>query len=390
MNVSLSATPEDLERLRASVSGSPGDLLLDSRPGRAGSHVGQLGAWFQLICTALRRGWRLGLTNADRPESALTHPVVRAISLLQSADEDLRLAARRIQHDELDWGCQDRTGAVGHLCLDGPGGLRSRFLYLDAGQVRPDDPRPFTNVVRRAVAYLSNLPLIDQLDEVSAEGLGQILFELFQNSHDYGRHSLVWRPLNPSLRGVAFSVHDGTESVFTAHSLRSAWADRIFRGGGRVLELVVFDSGIGLPLGWNRLPASAGRGAEVGEVPFETEAFRVESCLQKHRASTKPPSTGPSRESDYIHRGMGLFESLIRLSDLGGFWEVATAHVRLVRDLADKPLLAEEANARPQGAAHTALLTRESSRPLPYSAGTCFTLLVPLSGPVPTREATGR
>lgn len=353
---------------------------MEAPPEELSLQVGQLSAMFQLVGTAVRAGWTVGLARPSDVDAALAHPVLRAVSLLQLEDEALRERARNIQQMGLDWNGADTLGVVGHLCLDGSGGLRSRVLYAASGQVRPDDPRPFTNVVRKAVAYLSGHPLFDQLDDATAEGLGFVLFELFQNSHDYGRQSFNWKTtLSPSLRGVAFCIHKEPLRSISEDALRAAWVERCLASRAQVLELVVFDTGIGLPLGWNRPTGSTAHEAKAPDIPFETEAFRVEQCLQKHRVPRRHFSEAGPPVPDPLHRGMGLFESLEHLSALGGFWEVATARVRLVRDLSANPLLPAERDVSPHGEDFLSLLTRVSPSPLPRAEGTYFTLLVPLA-----------
>jgi hypothetical protein len=180
---------------------------------------------------------------------------------------------------------------------------------------------------RRAPAFTNSLA--DEL--VSA--LGSILFELFLNTHDWGRTDVDNRPYRKSFRGVLLTRHTidvagmsrATSGCSQLKDFGKAMIVKSPDKYARFIELSVFDSGPGLAARWN--------GGHISdEIAIEEEKLLCESCLGKHKTTSYSTS-----------RGLGLFEVMQTLSELSGFLRIRTGRLSLLRDFIKNPVNTNEA-----------------------------------------------
>lgn len=167
--------------------------------------------------------------------------------------------------------------------------------------------------------------------EVSAP-LGAILHELVKNTHEWARTDEHGVPLLRSVRGLLAQGHSWAEAqvadvasgsrplaTYLAHpQLRSA------EGRWRFLELSVFDSGPGLARRWLMTrPQSA---ADRDHPTLEEEYRACHECFLRWNSS-----------SGAGHKGLGLYEVLQMLSQVGAFFRVRTGRLSLYRDFLERP-----------------------------------------------------
>lgn len=138
-----------------------------------------------------------------------------------------------------------------------------------------------------------------------------IISELFENAHIHGRRTLAGQQVSPNcIRGIIIrrvTIGGGEKSVFktTGSALP-------------VLELAVFDSGIGYYPSYTGTPLDE-------SVSLKDEWRVVHECMKRHYDDPIP---------DYrmAHRGLGLYKVLRAIMLLHGGIEVRTGRVRGFRD----------------------------------------------------------
>lgn len=138
-----------------------------------------------------------------------------------------------------------------------------------------------------------------------------IISELFENAHIHGRRTLTGRQVSPNcIRGIIIrrvTIGGDQKSVFKTTG-----------GALPVLELAVFDSGIGYYPSFTGTPLDE-------SVSLKDEWRTVHECMKRHYSDPIP---------DYrmAHRGLGLYKVLRAIMLLHGGIEVRTGRVRGFRD----------------------------------------------------------
>jgi len=192
--------------------------------------------------------------------------------------------------------------------------------------------------------------------------IGSILFELFTNTHHWGRRRWDSALIERSVRGILFQYIYGTsESLGRQGGISGPLHDYLdhweITGAGRqrFVEMSVFDSGVGLAQQFLR-------GALEPDDSLAKEHDAVLSCLRLH-----------STTSTLTHRGIGLDLVLHTLTKAKGFIHIRTGRLSLQRDFIRCP---HESDPKP-------VLYDWSSgeeRPVPNAPieGTLVTVILPL------------
>lgn len=198
------------------------------------------------------------------------------------------------------------------------------------------------------------------------EGLGLILYELFKNTHDWGRTDLSHAPLRPSLRGMLFTRLNMLTSGATSSAGGNSRLESFVKHMGekshdeyvRFLEFSIFDSGPGLAARWLSQPIDS-------NVSMRQELEACFECLSKHK-TTSGAST----------RGLGLFDVMKTLNELDAYVRLRTGRLSLCRSFVDAPLDAEEQIKGPE----LYDWKTESTEPtlMPKTEGTLFSIIIPL------------
>ncbi len=165
---------------------------------------------------------------------------------------------------------------------------------------------------------------------------GAIFHELFKNTHQHARKDIDGAFLRRSVRGMIVNRRSWSkESVnavvhespplkdFTDDLLKNSAANESLE----LLEISVFDSGIGLAAHWLK-------GKWNQETTIITELKACQDCMKQWATSTNLP-----------HKGEGLFEVAQVLSQLGGFMRLRTGRLSLYRNYRANPCTQNEAES---------------------------------------------
>jgi len=160
------------------------------------------------------------------------------------------------------------------------------------------------------------------------KNLGDILFELFKNTHEWGRKrdgNTV--PLVPNVRSIYCVVHKSTQKNFLSYAegnngLQQYLSQDIFKANSRdeihFLEISVFDSGVGF------IRQYLGEKYIQGTESVDTQVSIVKKCLTKYFTTDSGLHT--------THKGKGLDKVLQALNGKG-FLRIRTENICLYRDL---------------------------------------------------------
>lgn len=325
--------------LRAIHRQKPTSLILPKKP--KDWWFGGEGALAQLVITWARlqpEGVVLPVGSAGRdPQgyvAALAKRLYGFVALMMSGDirmsetaESYRtMAFESCRAKVLDMEKGPNVATIGskvYLCsVDHSTKWRLPPLY-DGERVK--DHVGFVSLTRDLFARALKAAPTQHVGKSSIDEMGVILQELFQNTHDWARSDSSGRLFRRSVRGLTIERHSRTvkevEQV-TRHSGRlrhylqanlDTPPDRI-----RLIELNVFDSGVGLASRWLKE-------APTIDWTLQNEFDACMSCL-KHRMST---AAEPGR-------GIGLYRVLSCISGLKGLLRVRTGRLALYRDFAAK------------------------------------------------------
>lgn len=261
-----------------------------------------------------------------------------------------------------------REASYGHrtflACVEPSTKANLPAFYWPDGTVR--NRSEFRSLVYRLLDCKAPQFVGQQFDSAIVEGLGNILYELFKNTHDWSRTDLTGAPFRRSLRGLLMTRFNMPLAA-ARRAAAQGWAlERYVLGLRRsddstlvrILELSVFDCGPGLACRW--------LGSPLSTVTIEQEYEACVACLRKHRSS-----------STSAHRGLGLYDVMKTMSPLRAFVRIRTGRLTLYRDFIQNPLGADEE------AAGAGLFDwsrgREGISEFAPAEGLLYTILIPLA-----------
>lgn len=204
-----------------------------------------------------------------------------------------------------------------------------------------------------------------------ADSIGEILFELFQNTHYHARHNTEGVPLLKSLRVITSRTFVGSSLLASAREFGNLELSEFLRKQGsagsaraqqndpqltRFLVLSVLDSGPGLA---SRSLKNAG---VTGRVTAQTEMEHLSSVL-----------AGGTRSLERPFHGIGLTKVQEVLTGVGGFMRLRTGRLGLERDFREVPY--ESTAKNPQW-----VVKGLAAPGLPRVHGTLYTLVIPVPG----------
>ena len=202
-----------------------------------------------------------------------------------------------------------------------------------------------------------------------ATSLPSALYELFDNTHRWGRQDWRKQPVSPSLRGVLVQTHHAekysadslleraTGAVPIENYLRRLIDSRQMFDG--LVELSIFDSGVGLAPQMAR--------SEISGLSLQAEYDLIMRCLRQWGTSSQD-----------LNRGLGLHRMMLDVSSAGGFVRLRTGRLALYRDFIDRPYRGFDP-ANPQCISFADWANNDvSPTRMPMSAGALFTVMVPL------------
>ncbi len=197
--------------------------------------------------------------------------------------------------------------------------------------------------------------------------LGAILHELFKNTHQWGRADDEGAIIPRSVRGMLFEKHnltidDAQRCTSDNDPLRdfvnhSELADD---GSLRLLEISIFDSGIGLAKQWHRHYAAE---RSFDSLTLSEEFDFCMNCLERHKSTSRSPN-----------KGYGLHEVMTTLSKLKAFLRLRTGRLSLFYDFLSSPW-SEDNGSTTMNDWQTRSATLTES---PRVEGALYTILVPI------------
>lgn len=251
--------------------------------------------------------------------------------------------------------------------LDTKSGLLP-ILY-NRGELRRQEEFENLTDVLVDIATKNNKTVREEYQNLQTE-LTDILFESFDNTNKWAKHSYTGRILNPSIRGIygrfyklerknipAYTNSNGLAKYFSEISLRNPSAYRFVT----FLEVSIFDSGSGLAQRYS------GRG--LNDMSLDEEYQYLIDCLKKHNTSHKDLGIVGSR-------GIGLFTIMDLLNKKKGYLRIRSGRMSLYRDFLRVPFYSSS-----DSPPNYALLDidSDSTKPTPRAKaeGTLITIIIP-------------
>ena len=256
------------------------------------------------------------------------------------------------------------------------------FLNLSSPGSRAERKQRFTSYFREYLRTFFLRVNAPPFRRDSGERLSEIVYELFANAEEWGSFGIDGTPLARSVRGIFVELHtpergngvtfrntDRDPEHFTRYLSRLA---QIAPGKVAVLELSVFDSGIGLAQQWRKKLIT-------NETPVREEYDAIIGCFGKHLSSSQSPT-----------RGLGLFAVMQLLTRTKGYLKFRGGRAALYRDFMEHPHpYAERREAPPvvgkgEGRKQLEFLldwtssSSETYRSHGYAEGALVTVLIPL------------
>lgn len=199
--------------------------------------------------------------------------------------------------------------------------------------------------------------------------IGEIIFELIENTHYWSQSDYSNKTFPTGLRGLVFSSHHGNKETllsnckddeplyeYISNLITNNVADNV------ILEISVFDSGSGLASKWSK--------KDIGNFKSKDEIYEaIIDCLIKNNTSDKTSS---------YERGFGLHNMMKLLGDRKGYLKLRTNGLKLVRDFQKKPFNGHIENNREDYKLDDWHSIQNKAIPTYKTAGTMFSIFLPI------------
>ncbi len=242
-------------------------------------------------------------------------------------------------------------------------------IVYNKGELRPLEEFENLSDALIDIATKNNKAIKEEFQTLEQELTG-ILFESFDNTNKWARHSFTGKILNPSVRGIysrfyklerknipAYTNSNGLAKYFSDISLRNPSEYRFIT----FLEVSIFDSGSGL--------AQRFSGKSLEAMSLAEEFQFLIDCLKKHNTSHKEVGIAGGR-------GIGLFTIMDLLNKKGGYLKIRSGRMSLYRDFLRVPFYSSPSNPP-----NYALLDIDSDGSNPTlrakAEGTLITIIIP-------------
>lgn len=198
--------------------------------------------------------------------------------------------------------------------------------------------------------------------------IGEIIFELIENTHYWTQSNYSNRTFSTGIRGLLFSSHQGNKETL----LNNCKDDKLLfdylsnlidedSTDNVIAEISVFDSGSGLASKWLK--------KEVSDCSKEEIYEAVIDCLIKNNTSDNSSS---------YERGFGLHNIMKLLGDRKGYLKLRTNGVKLVRDFKKKPFNGYVENSREDYDMDDFHKIQQKTIPNYRTEGTMFSIFIPI------------
>jgi hypothetical protein len=240
-----------------------------------------------------------------------------------------------------------------------------RLLYRSDGQVKPSET--FYVILSKTIAHAGQaigLGAINLLEQ-HRRAIADIVFELFQNTHDWARTNFDGTRISRSIRIIHIRMYPNDATPPNGCiPLLSQYIKRRHSTCRGFLEISILDAGPGMAQRLTERPIST--------IPSLDEEYGiVKRCLTLHETST-----GDSR------RGVGLHAVLRAIDATGGFFRLRTGRLSLCRDLEINPYIEAGGGLIAQSRAKPWLMDSATNK-LKWTAnsfisGSLFTTIIPI------------
>lgn len=310
-----------------------------------------------ITCAALLDNLQHDIPFYDKNET-----VINDYLAYQKTFEGMKLQ-HRMKGDKVFLACFD------HL---GQNGLIPQF-YLDSDKINSEQDVKDLLISKISTDVLKNVSKSQLPAPKLVESLTRIIYELFENTHSWGRHNYNGiRSVRPNARGVYIknyqigtanikkytNRHDGLSRYFKGYLERSPKKDLV-----NFLEISVFDLGSGFASIYSQAPITS-----IINMHIQDEVNVVKSCLTKNNTS--------ANNSNY-RRGLGLNNVLNTLNHRG-FIRIRSGGVALYRDLISVPYQEEKEVASDVILFDWENESKELFKKMAWSAGSLLTFLLPV------------
>lgn len=218
----------------------------------------------------------------------------------------------------------------------------------------------YNDLISRSLKSSNNAAIQDSLS-----GLGQLMFELVENTHQHGRQEINVGKVKKSVRGMVIdyklitaeqtSENIGGENTAITHYLTALREDNPTL---HLLEISLFDSGYGI------LKSLVDGNTKT--MPIQKEVEIIEKSFAK----------GVTSKADLNGYGRGLFNVREVLDDRKGFISLRTGRVSLYRDFNSNPLT--ESEQEPLSLYDEQNQSNERYKALATTEGLAFSIVVSL------------
>lgn len=279
--------------------------------------------YFGFVASVL--SWENGIINSNGSDikHLFRKPNARYVDYLQNGD-----FANSARGDSVLFPFFD------HLAI-----TRGLLPIVYRGNVLQDE-KEFENLSNHLIEITTkNNTILRSSFKLLISHINGILYELFDNTNKWGRHSHTGAVLNPNLRGI-YSKFYKLEMKNISSYTDSVGLKRYFRKineGNLVkdepikyvtfLEISVFDGGSGLVQKFS--------GQDLNNLSIKAEYDILLDCLKKHNTSHK-------EFGDFESRGLGLNRIMSLLHKKSGFLKIRSGRMFLYRDFITYPFYINE------------------------------------------------
>lgn len=199
--------------------------------------------------------------------------------------------------------------------------------------------------------------------------IGEIIFELIENTHYWSQSDCSNKTFPTGLRGLVFSSHHGNKETllnnckddkplyeYISNLITNNIAENV------IVEISVFDSGSGLASKWSK--------KDIKDFTSKNEIYEaIIDCLIKNNTSDKSSS---------YERGFGLHNMMKLLGDRKGYLKLRTNGLKLVRDFQKKPFNGHIENNREDYKLDDWHHIQNIAIPTYKTEGTMFSIFLPI------------
>ena len=198
--------------------------------------------------------------------------------------------------------------------------------------------------------------------------IGEILFELMENTHFWSQTNYDNKTFETGIRGVLISSHHGDKEELLKNCKDDKSLSEYFNNlitndevENYVIELSIFDSGSGLASRWLQ--------KDISEFSSNEEIYdAIIDCLIRENTSDK---------SSNYERGFGLY-NMMKLLDLrGGYLKLRTNGVKLIRDFNKNPFDTNKSKNKEEYKLDYWRNVQKQSMPNYKTEGTMFSIFLP-------------